>query len=384
MHRYHVRRALRAGKLSSFEEVSLLAGVVLIVAAFVTALIIGARAAHAGGLPRLLGLIGLAGVAICATSRGARLYRAGVTATLPTSVAKVRVRVRPTRGFGGATIALALVLPFAAGVAVLALWPPAWLPVAAVLLLGCVAGFVTSVRAVQGEWPYAPSLAVASELLQRMCMRADMRAPELIVVRSAVASAWTVGGRIHVTSRLVTLLDDAELEAVLAHEVAHLAHGDAAVMEVSSAPSRVLLAFVGLVNPRLTRWATNLAAYFTGLSIVIVLLGLLCVPPAFVIGWISRLSVLGMSRAREFSADAAAATLTGRPSALASALLKLEHQREWTPRLDLRQADAFAVLCVVGTEGRGLRRLLATHPPTAERVKRLEQTEARIQAGPFA
>jgi Zn-dependent protease with chaperone function len=44
----------------------------------------------------------------------------------------------------------------------------------------------------------------------------------------------------------------------------------------------------------------------------------------------------------------------------------------------------YAVLCIVGTERRGLRRLLATHPPTAERVKRLEQTEARIQAGPFA
>jgi heat shock protein HtpX len=86
-----------------------------------------------------------------------------------------------------------------------------------------------------------------------------------------------------------------------------------------------------------------------------------------------------MSRAREFSADAAAATLTGRPSALASALLKLEGQREWAPRSDLRQAEAYAVLCIVGTHRPGLGHLLSTHPPTAARVKRLEEIERRIQ-----
>jgi heat shock protein HtpX len=101
-----------------------------------------------------------------------------------------------------------------------------------------------------------------------------------------------------------------------------------------------------------------------------------------VIGWVSRLSVLGMSRARELSADAAAATLTGRPSALASALLKLERQREWAPRSDLRQVEAYAVLCIVGTPRSGLGRLFATHPPTAARVERLEEIESRMQSQP--
>jgi Zn-dependent protease with chaperone function len=155
-------------------------------------------------------------------------------------------------------------------------------------------------------------------------------------------------------------------------------------MEICSAPSRVLLGFAGYVGPRLRRCVSSVFNYFTGISVLVVIVAILCIPPAFVIGWISRLSVLGMSRAREFSADAAAATLTGRPSALASALVKLERQREWVPRADLREVEAYAVLCIVGTYRAGLRRLLSTHPATVARVKRLEEMEGRMQAGPYA
>ena len=102
----------------------------------------------------------------------------------------------------------------------------------------------------------------------------------------------------------------------------------------------------------------------------------LCVPPALVLAWLSRLSMLGSSRAREYSADAAAAALTGRPSALASALLKLEAEREWAPPDDLR---GVSVLCIVGTGRRWLGGLLATHPATARRVQRLEAIERRLR-----
>jgi heat shock protein HtpX len=88
--------------------------------------------------------------------------------------------------------------------------------------------------------------------------------------------------------------------------------------------------------------------------------------------------VLGMSRAREFSADAGAAALTGRPSALASALMKLERQREWAPRADLREVEAYAVICIIGVRSR-LGRAFSTHPPTAVRVRRLRELEQRIQ-----
>jgi heat shock protein HtpX len=71
-------------------------------------------------------------------------------------------------------------------------------------------------------------------------MRADSPVPQLVVEPSAEANAWTTGGRIHLTRPLMMVLDESELEAVLAHELAHLAHRDAAVMDVCSAPSRVL------------------------------------------------------------------------------------------------------------------------------------------------
>jgi heat shock protein HtpX len=384
MRRYHLQRALSAANLSPLEEGSLLTGVLLTVAAVVAALVSG----DAGGLARMVGLAGLAGMVTCATSRAGRLYRAGMTASLPTSVAKVRVRARPARSFSAGTVALALVLPLAAGVAVLAVFDLGWLVVAAVLLLGCVGMVVTWVREARGERPYAGSSPVAAELLRRLCMLADMRVPELVVEPGPVASSWTAGARIHVTRPLLELLDDAELEAVLAHEVAHLAHRDAAVMEICSAPSRMLLAFAEFLASRLARWTSRLIPYGQlGMPVLLPLLiadlaALLVIPPAFVIGWMSRLSVLGMSRARELSADAAAATLTGRPSALASALLKLERQREWAPRTDLRQVEAYAVLCIVGTPRSRLGRLFATHPPTAARVKRLEEIEVRMHSHP--
>jgi heat shock protein HtpX len=378
MHWYHVYRAYRAASLSVFEEDSFLAGVLLIVTAVVAAVVGG----DAGGFARVTGSVGLAGVVICAASRSIRLYRAGLRASLPATVAKVRVRIRPARGLSVCTVVLALGLPLASGVALVALVEWAWLVVAGVLLLGCAGVFTAWVREVAGEPAYADSPVEASELLLRLCMRADMRVPGLVVEPGPVANAWTARGRIHLTRPLLKLLEPAELQAVLAHELAHLARRDAAVMEICAAPSRLLLTFAGLLAPRLARGMIVLADLSLFLSVVVAAVAVICVPPAFVIGWVSRLSVLGMSRAREFSADAAAVTLTGRPSALASALMKLDDQREWVPRSDLRQAGAHAVLCIVGTGTSGLGRWLSTHPSTARRIKRLERTEARIQAGP--
>ena len=157
---------------------------------------------------------------------------------------------------------------------------------------------------------------------------------------------------------------------MLAHEVAHLARRDAAVIEICSAPSNVLLAYTGATL------GDALPRLGLGQLLSLWVFAWLCVPPALVLAWLSRLPMLGSSRAREYSADAAAAALTGRPSALASALLKLEAEREWAPSDDLR---GVSVLCIVGTGRRWLGGLLSTHPSTARRVQRLEAIEARIR-----
>jgi heat shock protein HtpX len=107
--------------------------------------------------------------------------------------------------------------------------------------------------------------------------------------------------------------------------------------------------------------------------------GLCYVPPAFVLGWGSRLLGLGLSRAREHSADAAAASLTGHPSALASALLKLDAALPKIPRRDLRELTGRRPPCIVDVRPSRSGRPLRTHPATTERVARLERMEARLQ-----
>jgi heat shock protein HtpX len=375
MHRYYVHQAWRAAALSGFEKDALFGGIAMLaVAVFVTVF-----TGDAGGVARALGTAGVAALAVAASSRGARHHRAGAQAALPTSLARVRVRARPLRVFSVVAFVFAVVLPLAVVAAVLALVVWGWLAVAGVLLLGCAAMFATWVGETRrGEEPYSRGSAAASEVLGRLAMRADLPAPKLVVSPGRVATAWTVGGRIHVTRALLALLSEAELEAVLAHELAHLAHRDAAAMEICSAPSRVLLACARALGGwmvGLLRSGVTMVPGGTSVASVVTVVALFAAPPAFVIGWISRLSVLGMSRAREFAADAAAATLTGRPSALASALLKLDGQRAWTPRADLRRVEPYAVLCIVGA---ARSRLLSTHPPVAARVQRLTALEARL------
>jgi heat shock protein HtpX len=371
MDRYHLRQLLREARVSRFEEHSFLAGLLLIGAAVMLAIVNG----DLGGSAQALGALALAVMGLCATSRGVRLYRANVTAAMPASVGRASIRIRPGRISTMTTAMLALALPAVAAVAMVALVEWGWLVITGALLLGCL-GLLVRALDRSRDLSYAFPPGPESALLERLCMRADIPVPELVVEADAEANAWTTRGRIHVTRRLLSRLDESELEAVLAHELAHLAHRDAAVMDVCSAPSRVLLALAGVLTSVLKIWRAALASSLFGIPVVVAAIGL---PPAFLLGWFSRLSVLSMSRIREFAADAAAAALTGRPSALASALMKLDGERDWLPTADLRQAQARAVLCIVGADRSRLGPLFRTHPSVAARVKRLQAIEQRVQ-----
>jgi heat shock protein HtpX len=370
--RYRMRQLLREARVSRFEEHLLLTGLLSIAAAVVLAIVNG----DLGGPARALGALALAVLGLCATSRGVRLYRANVTAALPESVGRTGIRIRPRWTSTVTTALLALVLPAAAAVAMVVLVESGWLVIAGALLLGC-AGLLASALNRARELSYAFPPGPESAVLERLCMRADIPVPELVVEADAEANAWTTRGRIHVTTPLLRQLDESELEAVLAHEIAHLAHRDAAVMDVCSAPSRVLLALAGLLAVVLKGWRTALA--FGRLGGLVAMGAAICLPAAFLLGWFSRLSVLGMSRAREFAADASAAALTGKPSALASALMKLDGERDCLPAADLRQAQARAVLCIVGVDRSRLGPLFRTHPSIAARVRRLQAIEQRVQ-----
>jgi heat shock protein HtpX len=208
----------------------------------------------------------------------------------------------------------------------------------------------------------------AHAALDRICMMADMPKPRLAVADSELANALAVGRKrknatICVTTRALELLDRGELEAVLAHELAHLQNRDAVVMTIAgffSMAAALVLRFGLQIGIDLVR----------GAAIAIAL-----------VGWtVSFVLLRALSRYRELSADRAAALVTGRPSALASALVKLDEASARVPRKDLRAAAPVAALCITAPGVRsGFGRLVATHPSTARRVAALERLEARLQ-----
>ena len=95
---------------------------------------------------------------------------------------------------------------------------------------------------------------------------------------------------------------------------------------------------------------------------------------------ISFLLMQALSRYREFAADRGAAILTGRPSALASALLKISGTMQRIPTQDLRTAEGLNAFFIIPVSLKGsIGGLFATHPPTEKRIERLERLEQQLQ-----
>jgi heat shock protein HtpX len=187
---------------------------------------------------------------------------------------------------------------------------------------------------------------------------------------NALAVGRTRGGAtLCVTTEMLRVLDPPELEAVAAHELAHIQNRDAVVMTVAS--------FLSLVAGLIARFVPNFG--HAALRVVAVASTLLA--------WaLSVLLLRSLSRYRELAADRAAALVTGRPSALASALIKLDRAAAGLPKKDLRAAQSVAALCFVAPQARRrFDRLTATHPTTERRVAALEALEQQLQrTGPRA
>ncbi|WP_238694456.1 M48 family metalloprotease [Nocardioides daphniae] len=172
-----------------------------------------------------------------------------------------------------------------------------------------------------------------------------------------------------VTTGILGMLTAEELEGVLAHELAHVAHRDVLVM--------TLAASAGILAGLLTRGAqlggmvrgrnnNNGAAAAFMLTLVV----------SLVVYAVSFLLIRLLSRYRELSADRAGAYLTMRPAALGSALQKISGGMAAIPERDLRGTQAMnAFFITPAVKGLGLRTLTATHPPLEQRLAQL----ARIQ-----
>lgn len=213
-------------------------------------------------------------------------------------------------------------------------------------------------------------------VVDRLCAMADMPKPRVAVAETDVPNAFATGrGQRHslvcATRGLLRRLEPEELEGVLAHELSHVAHRDVAVMTIAS--------FLGIMAGLITRMAL-----WTGLmrgggrnnqNLLLLLIPLI----SAVVYVISFLLTRLLSRYRELSADRAGALLTGRPSALASALTKVTGQMARIPTRDLRQAEAFnAFYFAPAISGESFSRLLASHPPLEQRLDQLGRISAQL------
>jgi heat shock protein HtpX len=281
----------------------------------------------------------------------------------------------------------ALVLAYAAALAALTLvlgkwWPLGVVAVVTFLVVQLTASDKVALATVGAREVTAEEEPRLHAVADRLCALADVPKPRLAVSESQVLNAFAAGRRrkgvvLCVTRGMMQRLDEAELEGVMAHELSHVAHGDAVVMTFAS--------FIGVLAGLTARIGAQLlifAGRARGLWQVLVVA--MAVTMLAAATWlVSVLLVRALSRYREFAADQAAAQLTGNPAALSSALLKTSARSSLIPTQDLRRAtalNAFA-FCPVSSQSENQfgQAALSTHPSVEARIARLEKIAADLR-----
>jgi len=220
-------------------------------------------------------------------------------------------------------------------------------------------------------------------IVDRLCALADMPKPRVAIADTDMPNAFATGRSadhavVCATTGLMRRLDNNELEGVLAHEMSHVAHKDVQVMTIASflaiiAALLIRIAFYGELFGGGRRNSNNQNA-------AIVMFALMAV--SIVVYAISFLLIRLLSRYRELSADRSGALLTGQPSALKSALIKVTGQMARIPTRDLRTAqplNAFFFAPAMNLSGgTGLSNIFSTHPSLERRLAELDKVQQQL------
>jgi heat shock protein HtpX len=225
------------------------------------------------------------------------------------------------------------------------------------------------------------------QIIDRVCALANMPKPRVAISPMGVPNAFATGRSskaavVCVTQGLLQRLDAKELEGVLAHELSHVAHKDVAVMTIAS--------FLGIMAALLIRMGFYAELFGGGRGrgggnnnngggyTALIMLAVMAV--GIVTYAISFLLIRALSRYRELSADRSGALLTGQPSALASALVKVTGDMARIPTRDLRQGqplNAFYFTPMLSGRG-GVHELFSTHPSLEKRLAQLEKISRQL------
>jgi heat shock protein HtpX len=211
-------------------------------------------------------------------------------------------------------------------------------------------------------------------IVERLCVQADLPKPKVCVMETSMPNAFAMGRTrksttVCATRGIMEMLSPGELEGVMAHELTHVINRDVVVM--------------------------TLAGFFASLAALILQFSFffggggnseeeedlfLVVIASVVVYAVSFLLMRALSRYREFAADRGGAVLTGRPSALASALIKISGTMERVPSQDLRSAEALSAFFIIPAKAeKSLWNLFADHPPLEQRLAALERLESQLQ-----
>jgi heat shock protein HtpX len=213
-------------------------------------------------------------------------------------------------------------------------------------------------------------------MIERLCIQADLPKPKVAVMHSSMPNAFAMGrspksATVCATTGIMELLSPAELEGVMAHELTHVINRDVLVMTLAS--------FFASIASMIVQFGFFFGGGGDsddddGPSFMVVLL------VALAVYVISFFLMQALSRYREFAADRGAAVITGRPSALASALMKISGTMERIPQTDLRaHAEMNAFYIFPATAKQSLFNLFSTHPPIEKRIAALSRLEAQLQ-----
>jgi len=216
-------------------------------------------------------------------------------------------------------------------------------------------------------------------IIERLCLTANLPKPRVAIAQTAMPNAFAVGrspqsATVCATTGILQLLSPGELEAVLAHELTHVQNRDVMVMTIAS-----FFASIAAFITQIGFWfggAFDDRDNDSGMAFIVVVLVSAVV---YVVSW---LLLQALSRYREFAADRGSAIITGRPSALISALLKIDGQMGRTPQQDLRAASGeLAAFYIVPPRAKqAISTLFATHPPLEARIAALQRYETQLQA----
>jgi heat shock protein HtpX len=211
-------------------------------------------------------------------------------------------------------------------------------------------------------------------MVERLCLQADLPKPRVAVAETTMPNAFALGrspksATVCATTGIMEILSPGELEGVMAHELTHVANRDVMVMTIAS--------FFATI----AAYIVQFGFFFGGggddddsagfLALILI---------SLVVYAVSFFLLQALSRYREFAADRGAGVITGRPSALSSALMKIAGTMDRIPESDLRASGELAAFYIFPPKVKSaIGGLFSTHPPLEKRLEKLSQLEAQLQ-----